>query len=82
MLQLYHFVKLVKLLLLYYFLASYLKDGYYNITTFTVNITCTLRVVSELLCCRLGVIEWMDKTAPLKELLAEALTDAEQKLIK
>jgi len=31
---------------------------------------------------RLGVIEWMDKTAPLKELLAGALTEAEQKLIE
>jgi len=31
---------------------------------------------------RLGVIEWMDKTAPLKDLLANALTEAEQKLLK
>ena len=28
---------------------------------------------------RLGVIEWMDKTAPLKEFLTGAFTEAERK---
>jgi len=32
--------------------------------------------------CRVGVIEWLDKTVPLKELLDDALTEAEQKLIQ
>jgi len=43
---------------------------------------CSSMQRSNLLLLRLGVIEWMDKTSPLKELLAEVLTEAERRVLE
>ena len=54
-------------------------------TSDRINLNCYCQLCIQtslsLLLRRLGVIEWMDKTAPLKELLAEELSEVEKKYL-